>query len=302
MDKRDIFKKTNINNKTSNTLSLLIIFSMIIWGGSWVSAKAIASTLPPEMLTFWRFFINLISFIPVLFFFKEPIKIKKSALIYIFLGSASFGLYLYLFFIGLRHGFAGAGGVLVTTMVPLITFALSIPIFKLRISAKDCAGLILGVAGGSILLKVWTFDRVKILMGGNIYFLICAILWSLLTISSQKAGALVSPLIFSFFVYTFCSIIYLFLALPQGILTIFNQDLSFWLNMLYLSVVSSSFATTVYFIASSRLNSYKASSFIFLVPSSAVFFSWMFLGEKPKISTIIGGLVAIIAVYVINIK
>lgn len=291
----------NTSNKTS-IFSLLIVISMIIWGGSWVSAKSIAYTLPSETLTFWRFFINFISFVPVLFFLKEPVRMSKSAFGYTLLGSLFMGLYLYLFFKGLTYGFAGAAGVLVTTMIPIVTFILSIFFFRQKISTRDLAGLALGLVGGSILLKIWSFDGDNILKSGNIYFLICAVLWSLLTICSQKAGSLVSPLIFSLFAYAFCSVLFFFLALPYGVLAVFNQGLYFWFNMLYLAIVSSTFATTVYFFASSRLSSYRASSFVFLVPSSAVIFSWVFLGEVPKFSTISGGLIAIIAVYMINKK
>ncbi|MBI5641926.1 MAG: EamA family transporter [Deltaproteobacteria bacterium] len=60
------------------------------------------------------------------------------------------------------------------------------------------------------------------------------------------------------------------------------------------------FATTVYFFASSILSSRKASSFVFLVPFSAVILSWFFLGEVPRINTIAGGSLAIGAVYIIN--
>jgi drug/metabolite transporter (DMT)-like permease len=275
---------------------------MIIWGGSWVSAKAIADTLPPETLVFWRLFITSISFIPILFFLKEPLKISKSALFYTILGSLSLGLYLYLFFKGLIFGFAGAAGVLVTTMIPLSTFLLSIFFFNRKVSAKDFVGLILGITGGCILLKIWTINGDNIFMTGNIYFLFCAVFWALLTIFSQKAGNLVSPLIFSLLVNAFCSALFFFIALPHGILTVFEQGSLFWLNMIYLSVISSTFATTVYFFASSRLSSFRASSFVFMVPSSAVALSWYFLDEQPRASTITGGLIAISAVYLINIR
>jgi drug/metabolite transporter (DMT)-like permease len=103
-------------------------------------------------------------------------------------------------------------------------------------------------------------------------------------------------------VYAFCSVLYFFLALPKEILGVFKQGSFFWLNMLYLAIISSTLATTVYFFASSRLSSYKASSFIFLVPFSALMLSWIFLDEVPKISTITGGLTALAAVYLINVR
>ena len=288
-------------NKTA-LFNLSVVVSMIIWGGSWVSGKAIAGVLPSETLTFWRFLINLVSFIPILIFLRQPIKLTRSASVYILLGSICMGLYLYLFFKGLTYGFAGVGGVLVPTMIPLVTFVLSVFFLRQKVSMKDYIGLTLGVVGGFILLEMWSLDWNRLFMSGNIYFLLCAVLWALLTICSQKAGDSVSPLVFSFFVYAFCSVLFFFLALPHGVLGVFKQGLLFWLNMIYLAIISSTLATTVYFFASSRLSSYRASSFVFLVPFSAVILSWVFLGEVPRVSTITGGLTALAAVYLINMN
>ncbi|MBI3753130.1 MAG: DMT family transporter [Deltaproteobacteria bacterium] len=286
---------------------------MTIWGGSWVSAKAIADTLPPETLTFWRFLITFLSLFPVLFFLKEPahprtksfgvrVKLNRHGLAYTILGSIFMGLYLYVFFKGLIYGFAGAAGVLVTTMIPIITFVLSIFFFRRKMSARDFLGLTLGVIGGGILLQVWTLDLNKIFMHGNVYFLLGAVLWALLTICSQKAGDSVSPLFFNLFTSGFCALLFFFICLSHGALSIAGKNQIFWFNMIYLSVISSGLATTIYFFASSRLGSHKASSFVFLVPSSAVIFSWLFLGEQPRVLTIAGGLVAAAAVYLINMK
>ena len=288
-------------NKTA-LFNLSVVVSMIIWGGSWVSGKAIAGVLPSETLTFWRFLINLVSFIPILIFLRQPIKLTRSASVYILLGSICMGLYLYLFFKGLTYGFAGVGGVLVPTMIPLVTFVLSVFFLRQKVSMKDYIGLTLGIVGGIILLEIWSLDWNRLFMSGNVYFLLCAVLWSLLTICSQKAGDSVSPLVFSFFVYAFCSVLFFFLALPHGVSGVFEQGTIFWLNMIYLAIISSTLATTVYFFASSLLSSYRASSFVFLVPFSAVVFSWIFLGEVPKISTITGGLTALAAVYLINMN
>ena len=291
----------NTSNKTFLFVFFMVI-SMIIWGGSWVSAKAIADTLPPETLTFWRFIITFISLAPILLFLKEPVRLNRHGLVYTILGSVFMGLYLYVFFKGLTYGFAGAAGVLVTTMIPIITFALSVLFFRRSISARDFLGLTLGVIGGGIILQVWTLDANKIFMHGNLYFLLGAVLWALLTICSQKSGSSISPLFFNLFTSGFCAVLFFFLCLAHGTLSIAGQDNLFWFNMIYLSVISSGLATTVYFFASNRLGSHRASSFVFLVPSSAVVFSWFFLGEQPRVSTIVGGLTAIIAVYLINVK
>ncbi len=54
--------------------------------------------------------------------------------------------------------------------------------------------------------------------------------------------------------------------------------------------------------ASSRLGSRRAGSFDFIVPTSALLFSWFFLGDVPGVSTVAGGVLTVSAVYLINRK
>ena len=56
------------------------------------------------------------------------------------------------------------------------------------------------------------------------------------------------------------------------------------------------------FYASTKLGPKKASSYIFLVPFSAILFSMYFLGEPFQLSNILGGGLGAFAVYIINNK
>ena len=60
------------------------------------------------------------------------------------------------------------------------------------------------------------------------------------------------------------------------------------------------FGTTVYFYGTVILGSERASAFIFTVPLSAVIFSMIFLKETLEVSTVAGGVLAMVAVYIIN--
>jgi drug/metabolite transporter (DMT)-like permease len=51
-----------------------------------------------------------------------------------------------------------------------------------------------------------------------------------------------------------------------------------------------------------ELGSQKASSFTFMVPAAAMIFAMIILGEKLELTTLIGGGMAISAVYLINRK
>jgi drug/metabolite transporter (DMT)-like permease len=58
----------------------------------------------------------------------------------------------------------------------------------------------------------------------------------------------------------------------------------------------------VYFYAASNLGSEIASSFIFIVPLSAYISSYLILNETLQIPVMLGGAMAIMAVYLINSK
>ena len=289
--------------KTENGwLVVLMLLAMTTWGGSWTSAKVLAALAPPEVLAFWRFLITSITFIPIMFLMRKSFRLNKKSLICAFLGAICIVSYNEGLFFGLRYGLASGGGVLVTTLNPILTFTFAAIVFRKRIAFKDTIGLIIGFSGGAILLELWAVSQEKLLLSGNLYFLICASSWAVLTLLSQRSRDSMSPLVFSFYVYTFAAVIDFFLALPMGIMKPVDGGLIFWGNIAYMSAGATTFATTIYFIASTRMGSEKASSFIFTVPLSAVIVAWILLGEVPSLNLIIGGVVSTSAVYILNVK
>jgi len=280
----------------------LIVIAMIFWGFSWSSGKFIADKMQPEILLFWRFFLTFISLIPVILYLKKSVRISRKAIKYVVLRGLIMSLYNYFFFEGLKSGLAGAGGVLVTTLNPLLTFFLSSILHRYRPGWKEILGITLGFSGGLIMIHVWNFSLDELFLGGNLFFLLAALSWALISINGQYSGKRLSPLLFSLYVYGISSLLNFIPAVHSGIFSVFSMDLPFWLNLIYLSIVSTTFGTTVYFFAASRYGSRLASSFIFIVPISAVFGSIVFLNEKPDPVVLIGGALALSAVYLINMQ
>lgn len=286
--------------KLSNIFNLIIIFSMIIWGGSWVSAKAIAGTYDAYVLTFLRFFVSTLSFLPILIFMKLPLFVDKKTLRYIFFGSVSMGLYFYFFFKGLEKGLASVAGVFVTSLIPVFTLMLSKLFFRRSFRTIDYLGIIVGFIGGIVIIKGWKLRADNIFMSGNIYFLLCPTLWAFVTIFSEKSGEKISPIIFSFYCYLFCSLFFLFLSIDKQITSVIYGGVKLWVNIFYLSIISSTIATTAYFYSTTKISSYKASSYAFIVPVSSLILSMLFLKESPELTTVLGGLLSTLATVLIN--
>jgi drug/metabolite transporter (DMT)-like permease len=91
-----------------------------------------------------------------------------------------------------------------------------------------------------------------------------------------------------------------FIFIGGDVTNIIELDYIFWSNLLLLSLYGTTFATTIYFIAVTRLGSETASSFFFLVPSSSIVFASIFLDESIELSLILGGVLTIVSVYIIN--
>jgi len=281
-------------------LYILLTLGMVCWGESWVSAKFLTRYAQPEVLVFWRFFLTWLTFIPVMLFMKKTVFINKKGLITALFASIVLVLYNEVFFTGLIYGLAGAGGILVTTLVPVLTFAIGCILTKKAPSGKDAIGLLLGAIGAGIIMEIWKTDMHLLFKSGNAYFLIAALSWAILTHISTRAKRYVSAYTFSFYLFLFTAILDFALISYKGISLAIPSDVVFISNLILIAVGATTFGTTIYFIATSSLGSQKASSFIFLVPLNALVMSYIFLGEAIKLNTVVGGISAITAVYMIN--
>jgi drug/metabolite transporter (DMT)-like permease len=143
-------------------------------------------------------------------------------------------------------------------------------------------------------------DPALIFKSAEFYFVLAAASWAAITLLSQRSHLHINPIHYSFFISLFSMLILFVLTVGYDISIVFEQDRRFWLSLLYLGIFGQSVATTIFFIASGRLGSAKASSFMFLVPLFAVVISFLVLDEKIQMHVIVGGLVSLVAVYFIN--
>ncbi len=272
--------------------------AMTSWGSSWVNAKVLSDYINADELIFYRYLITSITMIPVLIYFKESFKIDLKSLSWAFLASIFLAIYSIFFFVGTKYGTAGVGGAFVTTLAPIITFILLVIFFGKKIKTADFIALFLGAIGVMTILNIWQFELKDILTQANLYFVLAAIFWPLLTITSSKSKK-IKAIVFSFYMYIITtSLSFLFADFSSG--NIFNFDIIFWINLINISIISTTFATSIYFIAVSKLGTNEASSFIFLVPFNVIFLSNIFLDEAIYFTTLVGTILTITAVSILN--
>ena len=81
----------------------------------------------------------------------------------------------------------GAGGVLVTTLNPVLTMLASMLIFNSKILKDDIFGIVLGLISGALIIRIWETDIYKLFQSGNFYFILASISWVCVTITTYKS-------------------------------------------------------------------------------------------------------------------
>lgn len=279
-----------------------MIVSMFLWGLGWPSGKVLTHYSSVINFTVYRYSLvvaTLLVLLPVLGF---SFRVRKAGIPVFLLSGLLLAVYSYFFFQGLKNGAAGAGGVLVTIMNPIMAYAIGI-ILKRKVPAgNEVAGLVLGTIAGGVLLKVWS-SGAAIMDSGNLYFFLAAFTWAVMSKFTAKGGQYGSSMGFSFWQYIVTLLCLVpFMNVPEMMAILQCRESVFWLNLLFSSIGVTALATTIYFYTTTRMGAEKASSFIFLVPLGAALSSWLFIGEHIQPHTAIGGLLGIAAVYVINKK
>ncbi len=288
-------------SKQNNTIFYFLMFiAMIGWGAAWVHVKYLSEHMSVNEIIFYRYLFTTVSMVPILVWMKKSFAVTPTVLMVITVAAAILTVYTLLFIEGTHLGTAGLGGAFVTTLIPIVTFALSAILQKRHIKSRDVLARTLGAVGVMTILNVWSFSSEQILRIENLYFVVAALLWAVLTIISSRANS-IDPMVYSFYLYLITTIIEgLFVADFQT--DMIHMGTIPWLNLISVALLSTTFATSIYFVGGQRIGADKISSFTFLVPFSAIGLSAIFLGEKVTAGMLIGTTMAVAAIYMLNKK
>ena len=285
---------------SKNLFYILMVFAMIFWGASWISTKVLTNYVNEYELVFLRMGICFITLFPIIYFFKFSFKLDIKSFFLVFIASLVLTSYSISMFIGLKHGSAGFGGALVTTLIPINTFIIVAILSRKTISLKHSFALLLGAFGVLNMLNIWNFNLNEIFSKDTLYFLLSSILWPILTIITAKASK-IHAFVFTFYTYIISSVVLIIFFVDTSIFErVVAFDFIFWFNLFVITILSTTFATSIYFIGATKLGTKEVSSFIFLVPATALIIGAIFLGEKITLNTVIGTVFTIIAIYILN--
>lgn len=285
--------------RSKSLFIFFVILGMFSWAIVFVNAKYLSAYINEYEAISYRYFIAILTTLPLLYYFKNSIKINLKSLVLATINGVLLALYTAFFFLGTSIGDIGIGGSIITTCMPLIAFSLMMLFSIKKPSKEEWKILFIGLLGLLIILEFWLFDLDQIFTKATIFFLLAAFFWALMFITTSKS-ANIHPIIFSLYTYLACTISTSLLFYNKlDISVLFNGDLLFWVNMILMSVLGTTFATTIYFMAVQRFAN-NAIVFTFLVPFFTIVLGILLFQEELRLSTIIGVIIISIAIIIMK--
>ncbi len=284
---------------TNNRLYLWITLAMFFWGASWPIAGVLSTYIEEHEFITYRYVLTVITMVPVLWWMKLSFKIDLANFIIASLAAVLLIFYSKFYFLSTKYGSPGLAGAVVTTLMPILVYLLMLFSKQKKPQIKDWMALALGAVGVVVTMNIWHLGFEGLWVSHNIYMLAAAGFWALMSITSTYAKA-INPASLSFYIYLITAIFdWIFFFEPiHG--SIFAMDSIFWVNFLIVTIGSTTFATTVYFLGLQKLGSKQGSVFTFLVPFFAVGLSVVFLGEAWHWTTVLGAAMTIVALIILN--
>ena len=287
-------------SRKNNMLLILVCISMVFWGMSSSSAKVMGRYGEALSVAFIRLWVVVLALLPTLKVMKLRFEIKKEGIKFLIAAAIFLGLYTTTFFKAMQLGDAGKGGVLITMTNPLFAFIIGLAFSRIVPKKTELLGLFIGVIAGGFLLRIWeTSDQVFTL--GNSLFIAAALLWALMSKMTSYSKPYTHPVVFAFWLHLLVPILMIPFVNFEDVINIFKTgDSLFWWNMAYFGIINSAFATVTYLVATTVIGAEKASTFIFLVPISAILTAYFTLDEAIQWHTIVGMVLGVLAVMIIN--
>ena len=296
-------KTSKMNRKQEIIAYLLLILTMIIWGGTWplgrwlVSEEVGGATIPPLMIAVIRYFLALICFFPILKFREGTLNwqfAKENWKILVVMGLLSVTLYQVGYLLGEIFTAASDASIMVATMAVWVVILSSIFLKTEFFNWKKITGSLLAFT--AIIIVVGFSPNVDVLnrILGDILILAAAFAYAVYTVISRffLNKTLKNPESYqpsSLWIITWVSFFGFLTTTPIALLInlkylnpieYLNIPPRIWIGVSYLAFVSTIGAYTFYLNGVKRLGASRAAIFQTLVPLFGVILSALFLQEE----------------------
>ncbi len=275
--------------------ALLIIITTSLMGSSFTVGKIGLNYISPLLLVGIRFTLaGILMGIMVRLFQRKHPSTKREWIQIMIIGLFQTAGVMGFIFISMRTITAGESSILTFTN-PLLVVIFGTLFLGTKYRWSQWLGVVVGFVGVFITLGA-DLDVQQI---GTILGFLSAVSWAIATLLMNRWGSTLDVWVVTSYQMLTGGLLLLLMS------TIFEQvelviTTSSILIVLWLAIMASIVQFAVWFFLLQKENPGKVSSFLFLAPLFGVLFGWLLLDEQLHISTLIGGSIILIGIYLVN--
>ncbi|ELB2153509.1 DMT family transporter [Vibrio parahaemolyticus] len=281
---------------------LLPFFTVMIWGGNSIINKMAASTIEPSAMSFYRWFVAMLLLTP----FCLPAVIKQRHVIRPYLTKLAFLALLGMVLNQSLGYYAGltttaSNMALITSLVPLISVFLSVPLLGKSVSMLSIVGGVISLGGLAFMLGHGdvTYFLHQDMTQGDSLMLLAALVYAAYCVLLKRWKMPFNSLTLVYMQGFFSVIMLTPLWLSSEQLLPSQEALPL---IAYAGIAASIFAPLMWVKAIDLIGADSSAMFMNLMPVVSVALASTLLGEEIHVYHIIGGLMVISGVILSQIK
>ncbi|EGR2720879.1 DMT family transporter [Vibrio parahaemolyticus] len=281
---------------------LLPFFTVMIWGGNSIVNKMAASTIEPSAMSFYRWFVAMLLLTP----FCLPAVIKQRHVIRPYLTKLAFLALLGMVLNQSLGYYAGltttaSNMALITSLVPLISVFLSVPLLGKSVSMLSIVGGVISLGGLAFMLGHGdvTYFLHQDMTQGDCLMLLAALVYAAYCVLLKRWKMPFNSLTLVYMQGFFSVIMLTPLWLSSEQLLPSQEALPL---IAYAGIAASIFAPLMWVKAIDLIGADSSAMFMNLMPVVSVALASTLLGEEIHVYHIIGGLMVISGVILSQIK
>ena len=277
---------------------LAALFTIIIWGTTFISTKVLLTDFKPVEILFARFAVGVVALFLVCPHRMKGVE-RRQELTFALAGLCGICLYYLLENIALTYTMASNVGVIIS-VAPFFTAVLSRLFLKSEGKLRVNFFIGFAVAMAGVALISFNGSRMELNPTGDLLAVLAAFVWACYSILTRKISSFGCPVILTTRRTFFYGILFM---VPALFLFDFEvrlerfADMTYLLNILYLGLGASALCFVTWNLAVKVLGAVRTSVYIYMVPVITVVTSVLILKEPVTWVSVMGTFLAVAGLF-----
>lgn len=268
---------------------MLLLFTCVAWGGSYVSIQICLGAMGPVYLPFFRYLLSAVLLFVVLKAKGTSLKLEKSDWMKVTL-TALFSITVYFYFENSAIKQIGANeAAILVAMLPVVALIGNRIFLKQKLLPRNIISAVISIVGIYFVIGGMQFGENKV---GYFYVFLSNLSWSAYLINTKPLLKKYEGLVLTFYQCLIGSLAFV-PALPTDYFYFDKIDIGIILHFLFLALVCSAVCTVCYTFAIKHCGVGISALCLNFIPVATFLFSFLILREVMRPIQMVGAFIAI---------